>query len=822
MRPFGSMDQFICIHAHFYQPPRENPWLEAVERQESAYPFHDWNERITAECYAPNGASRILNGKNRIREIVNNYSRISFNFGPTLLSWMKQNQPEAYQCILESDRESQQRFSGHGSALAQGYNHMILPLANLRDKHTQVIWGIRDFQRRFGRLPEGMWLPETAVDIETLEVLAEHGIKFTILAPRQAGKTRKVGGRSWKDVSGGRIDPSKAYVTKLPSGNKINLFFYDGPISQAVAFERLLNSGEQLALRLQNGFSDSRDWPQLSHIATDGETYGHHHRHGDMALAYALRHIESQPDVRLTNYGEFLENFPPTQEVQIIENTSWSCCHGIERWRNDCGCNSGYSGWNQQWRSGLRIALDYLRDRAAELFERQAAELLTDPWKARNDYIDVILDRSPESLWIFFEKYSRRQLKHEETVLALKLLEMQRHAMLMYTSCGWFFDELSGIETVQVIQYAGRVIQLACEIAQENLEEEFLTLLAKAKSNIPEAGDGAQIYDNLVRPAMVDLCKVGAHFAISSIFESADDGVPKFCYDIRKQDYHSLDSGSAKLGIGRIRVTSQITRECRDLNFGVIHFGDQVLHAGVRDFRGEDEYRQLVEETTAAFSQGDFAEALQALDLYFEGMQYSLKSLFKDEQKRILDVILGRTLEEAAEGYRTIYQRHGPLLHFLRDMKQPVPEVLRITAEFVLNTDMRRTLESDPVDTLRVAMLMELVKREGVKLETAGLSYVAGRSLGRMMRNFHAHPDDKELLDRIDVFITVLQMLPLTIDYWEAQNIYYSMLKNIYPAVTRNTDDDSLFWNQKFLSLGEKLHVSVTALGARAEMAMAS
>ena len=436
------MNRFICIHAHFYQPPRENPWLEAVERQDSAYPYHDWDERITAECYAPNAASRILDNKSLISEIVNNYSRISFNFGPTLLSWLEHNEPETYCSIIDSDRESQKRFSGHGSAIAQGYNHAILPLANSRDKHTQILWGIRDFQRRFGRHPEGLWLPETAVDLETLDMLAELGIKFTILAPRQAGKARKLGGRAWKDVSGGRIDPTRAYLQKLPSGRKINLFFYDGPISQAVAFEKLLNSGEQFATRLQSGFSDARQWPQLMHIATDGETYGHHHRYGDMAMDYSLNHIQSQANVRLSNYGEFLEKFPPTHEVQIIENTAWSCSHGIERWRSDCGCNSGRAGWDQKWRGPLRTALDYLRDRAADLFEHYGSELLNDPWKARNDYIDVILDRSPESLWIFFEKYSKLQLKTDETVTALKLLELQRHAMLMYTSCGWFFDEL--------------------------------------------------------------------------------------------------------------------------------------------------------------------------------------------------------------------------------------------------------------------------------------------------------------------------------------------------------------------------------------------
>ena len=802
------MDHFICIHAHCYQPPRENPWLEVVERQDSAYPYHDWNQRITAECYAPNCASRILNEQGRIAEIVNNYSRISSNFGPTLLSWMQENEPETYSCIVGSDKESLHRFSGHGSAIAQAYNHMILPLANARDRYTQVKWGLRDFEQRFGRLPEGMWLPETAVDLATLEILAELGIKFTILAPRQAAKVRKLGGRSWKDVSGGRIDPTRPYAARLPSGRKLSLFFYDGPISQAVAFENLLASGEQFSQRLLGGFSDARERPQLMHIATDGETYGHHHRYGDMALAFALRSMESRGDVRLTNYGEFLDRFPPTHEVQIVENSSWSCVHGIERWRSDCGCNSGRAGWNQQWRGPLRAALDHLRDSVASLYECNASSLLRDVWQARNDYIDVILERSPERQWIFFEKHARRSLNPQEIATAFKFLEMQRHAMLMYTSCGWFFDEISGIESVQVIQYAGRVIQLAKEVTGQDLEPEFLDRLAEAKSNLPEWGDGARIYQKAVKPAMIDLVQVAVHFAISTLFEDPRDGLPRFCYDILIQDYHRFDSGQAKLGLGHIQVTSRITRESRDLTFGVIHVGDQVLHAGARDFNDVEDCSQAVDEINLAFSAGDFPETLRLLDSYVGGLQYSLKSLFRDEQKRILDFILGQTLQDAEASYREIYQRHGPLLRFLKDMDQPLPEVLRVTAEFVLNSDLKHTLETDPVDSVRIAMLMEMVKQEGVKLEEAGLSFAAGKSLTGLMKKLRREPLNLELLERADVLVTLLQMFSFRTDYWQAQNLFYSMLEKVFPLISNGTDETSRKWTSRFLDLGEKLQVA--------------
>src|SRR6202521_3139926 len=462
--------RYVCVHGHFYQPPRENPSLEAIELQDSAYPYHDWNERITAECYGPNATSRILDNEQRILQLVNNYALMSFNFGPSLISWLQAKSPKVYEAILDADKLSQRKFGGHGSAIAQGYNHMILPLANRRDKVTQVKWGISDFQQRFGRHPEGMWLPETAVDTESLEVLAENGIAFTILAPRQAKRVRRKGSRTWKDVTGDRIDPSRAYLVRLPSRKTINAFFYDGPISQGVAFEGLLDNGQRFADRLMSGFSDARQWPQLVHIATDGESYGHHHRFGEMALSYALHHIETNKLAALTNYGQFLEKHPPDHFAEIVNNSSWSCVHGVERWRSNCGCNSGgHAGWTQEWRAPLRAALDWLRDCLVPLYEQKAAPLLKEPWTARNEYVRVILDRSKENVERFFVEHATRPLEPAEQIAALKLLEMQRHAMLMYTSCGWFFDELSGLETMQVIQYAGRAIRLAEDLGANSL-----------------------------------------------------------------------------------------------------------------------------------------------------------------------------------------------------------------------------------------------------------------------------------------------------------------------------------------------------------------
>jgi alpha-amylase/alpha-mannosidase (GH57 family) len=444
------VNKFVCIHGHFYQPPRENPWLEEVELQESARPYHDWNERVSAECYARNGASRILNSQAFITEIVNNYSKISFNIGPTLLSWMEKKDPDAYKAILEADRLGQERFSGHGPAMAQVYNHMIMPLANSRDKRTQVIWGIRDFESRYKRKPEGMWLAETAVDLESLDIMAEMGIKFTVLAPHQAKRAKKITSkRSWTPEDEESIDLRRPYLCRLPSGRTIAIFFYDGPISQAIAFEGLLHNGESFANRLLQAFDKKSTHNQMVHVATDGESYGHHHKFGDMALAYCLKHIEQGGVAKLTVYGEYLEKNSPEYEVEIVEKSSWSCVHGIERWRDNCGCNSGgRPGWHQEWRGPLRKALDWLRDHAALLYERELFGYVPDVWKLRDEYIEVVLIRSREKMESFLAEKVRPGLPFEEKNKLLRLMEIQRNVQLMYTSCGWFFDDISGIETV--------------------------------------------------------------------------------------------------------------------------------------------------------------------------------------------------------------------------------------------------------------------------------------------------------------------------------------------------------------------------------------
>lgn len=807
------MEKYICIHGHFYQPPRENAWLESIEVQDSAYPYHDWNERILAECYAPNTVSRILDGEGRIVELPNNYAKISFNFGPTLLSWMKDKAYKTYEAILAADRISQKNFSGHGSAIAQAYNHMIMPLANERDKYTQVLWGIKDFEHRFGRSPEGMWLPETAVDLQTLDIMAEFGIKFTILSATQAKEVRSLEQETWTDVSGMRIDPTMAYLLNLPSGRKINIFFYDGPISQAVSFERLLISGENFLQRLMGAFSGDSERPKLVHIATDGETYGHHQQYGDMALAYALKRIESDPQTRLTDYGEFLGKFPPTYEARIFGNTAWSCMHGVGRWAVNCGCNSGgHHGWNQEWRAPLRASLDWLRDKIAPLYEAQAGKLLKDPWEARNDYINVLLDRSPENVDRFLMRHAAADLDGEQKVNVLKLLEIQRHAMLMYTSCGWFFDELSGIETVQVIQYAGRVVQLGEDCFQTPLEAEFLEKLETAKSNIPAHRDGRLIYEKFVKPSMTDLTRVGAHYAMSSIFGEHSEEEKIFCYAADREDFRLHELGNAKLAIGRVRVTSQITRSSAVMPFAALYFGEQNLSAGVKAFDDPETYETMSREVPDSFSAGDFPETIRRMDRFFSSSTYSLRSLFRDELRKVLGQIMESSMESTRYIFRETYNHYATFMHFLTDLGVPMPKPLPCTAQFVLNFNLQREFLEPGMSPETVRNMIKEAGELRLALDKAGLEYALRNTLERLTNQFSNNPDDPEVLKELLTAVSLGKEMPFELNLWIVQNTYFEMMHTVLPERRWKADHGSEpahEWVERFVELGRKLSVKV-------------
>ncbi len=807
------MEPSICIHGHFYQPPRENPWLEAIEVQDEARPYHDWNKRITAECYATNAASRILDQQGRIAKIVNNYEKISFNFGPTLLSWLEAYSPSVYEAVRQADRRSKDRFSGHGSALAQAYNHMIMPLAGTRDKVTQVEWGITDFSRRFGRPPEGMWLPETAVDLETLDVMAGKGLRFTILAPRQAGRVRPLGGDEWVDVTGERVDPKRPYVVRLPSGRTMAVFFFDGPISRAVAFERLLASGEGFARRLTSGFSDEAPAGQLMSIATDGESYGHHHRFGDMALAYACHYIESKGLARLTNYGEFLERHPPEWEVEIQENTSWSCAHGVERWRGDCGCNTGaHPEWSQAWRGPLRTALDRLRARLDEVFERVGGGYFQDPWEARNRYIDVVLDRSPESRREFFEKNALSAPDDSAERTMLKLLELQRHAMLMYTSCGWFFDDLSGIETVQILHYAARAMELAGETGGVDLEPEFRRSLSRAESNREGVGNGGDLFERTAKRSRFDFPRVAAHYAMKGLFPDQGEEGGFYCYRAEEGSTDIRTGGKARLLTGHARFVSEITMDSSVLSFGALHLGDHNLTSGVREYPGEAGHGEMRADIVGPFETADFPETLRRFDRHFGGRVYGLKSLFQDEQRRILDNVLEVTLKDVEGVYRRLYEHQVPLMRFLMDAGAPIPRPLSMASELICHNDLKEAFHEEPLDVDKIRPLLQEARAVGVSLDEGALEFPFRRGVERAAAGLRSEPTDTSLLERLNAVLGLLQSLPFKVNLHTVQNTCYWMKESFYKDMkvrARGGDQGARHWVELLEEAGRKLGVLV-------------
>jgi len=820
----AAAKRYICIHGHFYQPPRENPWLETVETQDSAAPYHDWNERVCAESYATNGAARTVNNKNQIIRIVNNYSRMSFNFGPTLMSWLKENAPRTYRMILDGERRSRRLNDGHSSAIAQVYNHVIMPLANSRDKITQIRWGIADYENHYGSGPEGMWLSETAVDSETLELLAQHGIKFTILAPSQCKRIRPLKQDAteadpiWTTPLANSVDTTRPYLMRFDSGVSIAIFFYDGPTSRAIAFEGLLNSGEAFAARLKAGFEDNVQ-PQLESVATDGESYGHHHRHGEMALAYALKLLEQDKTVKLTNYASFLEEFPPEWECQIAENTSWSCAHGVERWRSDCGCNGGKPGFNQKWRAPLRKALDELRDSITPLTQELGSELFVDVWGARDAYIEVILDRSEEVVDRFLAAHQKHPLNSTERVRAMQLMEMQRHAQLMYTSCGWFFDDISGIETIQVIAYAARALQLARELFGEHaadLEPAFLKTLAEAKSNVPSAGDGARIYKDKVLPLQLGLEQVAAHYAISSTFSSFAEETELFCYRVRRISYEVFTSGRGRLALGRAHITSAITGKAQSFSFAVLHFGDQNITAAVKPYIDEDagQFESFVQQVAEQVQRADFPDVIRSIDRYYGHVDYSLTSLFSDEQRRIVQLILNSTLWDIESSLTNIYEDHASLLHYLSQAGLPKPPALTLAAEFAINAGLRRALEGEPIDQALLRSFLQLAKSDKVKLDTTTLSYIADQRMKRAMVELQMSAGSLEMLDRALSLARTITELPFELNLWQAQNVWYEILRTSSYALTSQTAEDRPHWNKGFDELGKCLSIETTAMMA--------
>ncbi|MGD1064287.1 MAG: DUF3536 domain-containing protein, partial [Terracidiphilus sp.] len=565
------------------------------------------------------------------------------------------------------------------------------------------------------------------------------------------------------------------------------------------------------------------------HVATDGESYGHHHKYGEMALAYALRLLEQDKTVKLTNYAAFLEQFPPEFECEIVENTSWSCVHGVERWRSNCGCNGGRPGWNQEWRAPLRRALDELRDALVQLTEQHGNSLFRDVWAARDAYIQVVLDRSTESVDRFLAAHQAHTLSDGERVRALELMEMQRHAQLMFTSCGWFFDDIAGIETVEVIAYAARVLQLALQVFSEQaapLEPAFLARLAEARSNDPAAGDGARIYRKCVSTQELHLEQVAAHYAISSVFSTFADETELFCYRVRRISYEIYTSGRGRLALGRVHVASSITGHAQNFSFAVLHFGDQNITAAVKAYSETDAaaFEAFSADAAGHVQSADFPEVIRLLDRFYGHADYSLTSLFTDEQRRIVQLILNSTLWDIESSLTTIYQDHASLLHYLSQAGLPKPPALTLAAGFAINAGLRRVLEIEPVDVAQLRSFLALARADLVPLETATLSYIADLRMKRAMVELQMSSGSLEMLDRALVLARTLTEMPFELNLWQAQNIWYEILRTSGYALTALSAEDRPRWDKDFNELGACLTFDCDAIRAlqEADAAMAN
>ena len=811
-------DIFLTIHGHFYQPPRENPWLEAIELQDSALPFHDWNERINKECYNPNSVSKIVDSRNRILDVVNNYEYMSFNFGPTLLSWMEHFAPLTYERIIKADIESIAEHNGHGNAMAQVYNHIIMPLANEHDKETQIKWGIRDFEYRFGRKPEGMWLAETAVDDDTLRLLESNGIKFTVLSPYQADKFKQKGDRDWTDVSWGNIDPARSYryYIKSAPGKFIDLFFYDGAISRSVAFDELLKDGNKFIRRLKEGVSDCRNFPQLINIATDGESYGHHTKFGDMALSYVLKIRAKDEGFTITNYAEFLDKYRSDCEVEIKQASSWSCFHGVGRWKEDCGCSTGgHPGWNQKWRKPLRQALDYLRDEFIEIFETEGKKyFINDVWETRNKYIDVILDRNEMNVKKFQQVNFKSDLSDNDKVHAMELLEIQRQELLMYTSCGWFFSEISGIETVQIMKYAARAMQLAAKFTDKNLEEKFLNILSEAKSNMPEHGTGKDIFERFVKPSIVTTKQIASLWALSSLYQDFEDEESVYCYTINRKTYKKVQKGNSAFIIGHIEIQSKITLQKSNVMFALIQYSGGDFHCAIKEYSDDLEFNRIKNNLIKIFMMNPLTEIIRSMDEIFGKEYLTLKDIFIEERRKILQILLKGKLEKFSQIYQNMYDEGKGSIYHLQGLGLKIPDEFKISAQYALSHKFNDIVihsggfvEEDLIQQAKD--INYEAQKIGIKLDKSKSNNLFSRkilqNINRLVHSFEIQQADVvlELFDNIE-------KLELEVDISEAQNTYFSKIYHRIGDILETTSKRSA--NIKFiemlLEIGEKLNIN--------------
>jgi alpha-amylase/alpha-mannosidase (GH57 family) len=793
-----TASRHLIIHGHFYQPPRENPWSGNVPNQTTAAPFANWNLRIARECYSPNTMARILDRNGLIDKIANNFKHLSFNVGPTLLDWLKVWDPECHRLMVEADREAAAERGGHGPAIAQVFNHVIMPLANQRDKKTQVVWGKKHFQRTFGRDPVGMWLAETAVDTESLRLLSEHGMKFTILGQNQIAAVRPLipsRNTPWVPTPGSSADPREPYRVFWGKGENdhIDVFVYDGQVSKAVAFENLLRDGKAFLDRIKIAFGTPyADRPVLVNLATDGESYGHHFHFGDMALAWLFEALRESPPgspdrVVLTNHSEFLSLHPPRKEAKIHENSSWSCSHGVERWRADCGCRTGGDpSWNQKWRAPLRDGLDWLRDQIIGVFEREAGELFRDPWEARDDYLEVFEnDYETARKNDFLLKHGKPGiLEPNKSRKAMEFMEAQLMSLYMFTSCAWFFDDIAGLEPIQNLRYAARAIELTQNFTPVDLAGGLLGFLEKAVPNNPNFATGRDVWNSEVAGSFLNATVAAAQWAAATAMDEPgalkECGYVSFCDMGSEKTRRNHDDPLPHLFAGKVSVEEK--RLGVTLERYALALADDGPKLDILIFEPEFERAPDFERAKNLFLEKGPAYLRNTFEALFPGAsRHTLETLWTTVRQNILSGQLKEFFDELKEHTVKAFRnyRDALLQYSLKENAWDWMDrfVFRVMAEADLENMTKPMLDGRPID---LAKLKDLISRDAGKnfrnipviKESAGI-YV--KKLFGQLRNGPGRPT---LLEELLNFLDFVKHNLRDLDFWEFQNLYYSLIRD--------------------------------------------
>jgi hypothetical protein len=700
------------------------------------------------------------------------------------VNWLKTHHPRTFSRVLEADQISQVRTEGHGNAIAQVFNHSILPLCNERDARTQIRWGLRFFEHNFGRPSEGMWLPETACSAAVLGYLIDEGVRFTILDPSQAARISKSGTESWVSVDAGSIDPSVPYRFLHPdgSGRSISLFFYDASIARGIAFEGALSSSQGLIDRFER---QSKGAGHLVHAATDGESYGHHSPFGERCLAFALSHEAPQRGFNVTNYGRFLELHPPAFDVEIRlgpegEGTSWSCPHGVARWKRDCGCQTGgKSGWNQTWRRPLRDALEWLSEEATRLFTENGHDFFVDPWEARDLYIERLLEPS-RPLGSLLKKVRARRLTPKDQVRAMSLLEIQRFSMLMFTSCGWFFNDLAGIETIQVLKYAGRLFDEVKSIGLPVQERPFLERLAQAESNDRTEGNGAEIYSRYVVPCRVSPPQVAASIALTRLAGVSPDEGDEAGFRFTLSSYTDRKEGRFRVGTGRIRLEAAFTDRAYDFATAAIFIGGADFYGFVRPFPGDEPFARTVERLDAHFVAASMPSIFRFLDREFGPEAYGLEHLATDTRTDLFNRVFSDLLDTLARQYTRIYDDNRRVLEMLRRGGFEMPALLRLAAEFALGRRFEQAVlrndgSLDPADYEEAISLLREAQKNGVTIAREKVRSHFEKMVVHAVNMVVEHPGP-HAVERALGTVSIATSLGVPVDVDEAQEILYPLI----------------------------------------------